>query len=151
MPQEYLAIIIPLGGLFIALFPLRLSYIEKQYEHILIKIIGKKDISDSELQKEIKKTKPDKETVLTFANEIATFKHMENDIGSSTRNNRIQVLLDLIALVSIVLLGISLIDNSALSGYWPLLSLVALMAGFFSVFSFMDKFLEVHKLKNKKF
>lgn len=151
MPQEYLPIITPLGGLFIALFPLRLSYIEKQYENILVKIIGKKDISDLELQKEIKKAKPSKETVLTFANEIATFKHMENDIGSSTKNNRLQVVLDLIALVSIILLGISLIDNSPLSGYSQLLSLIAIMAGFFSLYSFLDKFFDVHKLKNKKF
>lgn len=133
-----------------ALFPLRLSYIEKQYEHILAKVVDKKTVSDKELQKEIKKAKPDKETVLTFANEIATFKHMENDISESSSSNRSQVTLDFIALGSVILLGITLIDNSSLSKFWPLASIVLIIAGFFSVFGFIDRFIDIHKLKNKK-
>lgn len=143
-------IITPIGGLFVALFPIRLTYIEKQFENVLAKVIEKKGISDSALQKEIKKKIPDKERVLMFANEIATYKHMEKDIATDTKDNRRQVLLDFIALGSVILLGISIIDNSPLYNFWNLSAGIVFLGGFFSVLTFIEKFLTVHRLKSKK-
>ena len=45
----------PIAGLFLALFPLRLTYIEKQFENLSVKVIKEKNESDKKLQFEIVK------------------------------------------------------------------------------------------------
>lgn len=151
MPSEYLPILTPIGGLFVALLPLRLTYIEKQFEKVSGFTSEQKSSIDCELQKEIKKSKPEKEKVLSLANQIATFQHLEKDIRMWMSSNRKHVVLDLIALSMVILLGASLVDPSPLGIYSVHIAFILLFAGFFSVVGFMSPFFAVHNLKNKKY
>ena len=151
MPQEFLTLIAPIAGFFVAIFPLRLTYIEKHFSKLIMASKKQKELSDKALQDEIKKKNPDKEKVLSLANEIATFQHVENDLEVWSVANRKQVFRDWIALATIIILGLSLIDNSPLGIYIPHIMGLSIVAGFFSVFSFIDQYLHIHKLKQKKF
>lgn len=149
MPQEFLAFITPLAGFFIALFPVRLNYIDKQFDKLLQASKPHKELADKNLQDEIRKKRPDKERVLSMANKIATFNHIEKDIKIWASVNRKQVFLDVIALVVIIALGISTIDSTPLTNYFQPLAALAIIAGFFSSITFFEHLIQVHRLKNR--
>jgi len=151
MPLEYLAIISPIAGLFLAFFPLRLAYMENQYNNFSTGVNKQKILVDKKLKREIKKTKPDKETVLNQANQIATFQHLEKDIKSWSDENRKYVRLDLTSFGIMILLGISSFDDNPLNQYFQYIVIVAILAGFFSVISFLGHLSNIINLKSKNF
>ena len=60
LSSEYIPLLTPLGGLFVAVFPIRLVYLEKGFEKFSKWASEQKKLVDKELQKEIKKAKPEK-------------------------------------------------------------------------------------------
>lgn len=149
MPQEFLAFITPVAGFFVAIFPARLNYIDKQFDKLLLASKPRKELADKNLQDEIKKKNPDKEKVLSMASEIATYSHIEKDIKIWASANRKQVFLDLIALIFMIALGISAIDNSPLTNYFQLIVTLAFISGVFSSITFFENFIRLHRLKNR--
>lgn len=149
MGQELIPILTPIAGVFVALFPLRLSYIEKNFDKMLQACKAKRTGADEVLQTEIKKKNPLKEDVLSFANQIATFTHIESDIKHWSAGNRRQVFLDIMTIAAIGATGVSNLDHSPLIQYSQLALLIAIIAGAFSGITFFEHFLHVHRLKSK--
>ncbi len=148
MASDIIPIIALFGTLFIGLPTIRLLYIEPQLDKLTETSNERKKSADDALEEELRKTRPEKEKVLSFANEIAAQNRRERNIKESSSGNRLQVLLDITAFVSIALLGVAIYENVLLN-YLQLFGTLAFLFGMFSVVTFISHYLYVHNLKNK--
>jgi len=148
---ELLTIIAAIAGVFIVFIILRLSYLDKQFDDLLPKYKTKQDDADKQLQTEIAKRKPKKESVLNFANQIASYTSIRSDIKELSKGNRTQVILDIIAVASIIAIGVIDLNNNQnqLGDISTALMLIAIIAGVFSGLTFFDKFFRMNHYKNK--
>ena len=149
MGTELLTIIATVAGVFIVFIIFRLTYIDKQFDDLLPKYKTKQDDADTQLQAEIAKRKPNKESVLNFANQIASYTTIRKTIKSLSKENRAQIVLDIIAVGSIISIGIVDIDKNPLGPYAVLILPIAIIAGFFSGVSFFEKLYRMSGFKNK--
>jgi len=144
-----LTIIAPIAAIFIVFINIRLFYIDKQFDELLPKFKTKLDEADKQLQSEIAKQKPDKSQVLSFANLMATYTSIRNEIKDMSKSNRTQILLDVMTVGSVILVGFANLDQSPLFEYLNVLFVISLTAGFFSGLSFFVKLHSVNIYKNK--
>jgi len=147
--SDELTIIAPIAAIFIVFINIRLFYIDKQFDELLPKFKTKHDEADEQLQSEIAKQKPDKGQVLSFANLMASYTSIRNEIKDMSKSNRTQIALDVITVGSVILVGFANLDQSPLFEYLSVLFVISLAAGFFSGLSFFGKLHAVNFYKNK--
>ena len=139
-----------LGVLFGPLMLLRLNYIDGQFDKLLLIFQKSLETTDKKFQSELAKTPPEKEMVLSCATQIGAQSTICNNIKKYSSSNRRHIIFDLAAIVAALLVSLMGAphdpeDEIFIDVLWLVLGMSALL----SVASFVDKFGQFNRLKNK--
>ena len=145
-----LALFAPVVALFGSLVLIRLSYLDGQFDKLLSKFQKSHESIDKKFQQELRKKTPKKDIVLSYATQMIAQGTNCNNIKGYSASNRHNIVFDFVVITSLI--GIAVMDGSndaQAETTIDILLLVLFGSACMSIMTFMEKYGQFNRLKNK--
>lgn len=145
-----LALFAPVVALFGSLILIRLSYLDGQFDKLLSEFQQSHESIDKKFQQELRKRTPKKDVVLSYATQMIAKSTVCNNIKGYSAKNRLHIGFDLAAIM--IFIGIFAMDGSndiQAEMTIDILQLVLVVSATMSIMTFIEKYGQFHRLKNK--
>lgn len=141
---------VSIGILFGPLMLVRLNYIDGQFDKLLLKFQKSLKSVDEKFQQELARTPPRRDVVLSYATQMGAQSTICDNIKGYSTKNRLYIGFDLAAIITAI--GISAMEGSngiQFETTAGILRAVLVTSVVLSLLTFIEKYSQFHRLKNK--
>ena len=141
---------VSIGILFGPLMLVRLNYIDGQFDKLLLKFQKSLKSVDEKFQQELARTPPRRDVVLSYATQMGAQSTICDNIKGYSAKNRLYIGFDLAAIITAI--GISAVEGSngiQFETTAGILRTVLVTSVVLSLLTFIEKYSQFHRLKNK--